>query len=714
MKKWLLAALLLASPAVAVAQSVPGPAIQTGVCGALGGPLCTVWTAAQWVAAWQAKVDVQGGTLNTPTVTGGIFNSLTSLGVTGTTTFSGLATFNAAGTALTLPAGSNASIGGTLGVTSGVTLTNPVSSPALTLSGNSAALSNTNLCAYICQNSFVGGTTTTNFNAYSLTLNDKVASTTSGVGFNILHNVGPNNNVATGTRVALNVAIVQPQGGAQFTGTIVGTALTFPSATGTVAANQTLSGLGVTHGTTIVSGSGLSWVVSASQSVGPVAMQTTQYAYNGEDSAITPTGFMQNNLGGWAGYHQGALTVFNPTCQVYATATYVSGCVDAEWDMGAYAGTQNFSQNIMALYVLTRNDQTEGQLGPSLGMVFAQQGHTDAPGFTTLFQLGSTGSQFPMSSFGRVIAVEPSNDRGLYPTVTGSFIDAALMTYHGYTTRQPFTETVALQAQGITSATRLTTDGLAANGYIADAVVVTASSGYVTEPTWTVTGCTGAVVNSAINSVGAVAEVGVYTPGTGCIAESTVAVSSGAATAALEITGNTLNLPINSTNTIHCVVNAWDTAGDGIAWVGTTGTSPVLEYFVATMGATSSTTVVLPTVSWTQISATTNGAANLGISVPTADTSLGAINITGTPTTASFTGSISGTALTVSGVTGTIVAGQTLSYSGAPGSLTIVSGSGTSWVISANEGTVGSRAMTTAVTASYGGECTITSSAQVI
>jgi hypothetical protein len=60
-----------------------------------------------------------------------------------------------------------------------------------------------------------------------------------------------------------------------FTGTISGTALTVSSVTGVIAIGQYLAGAGVTAGTTIVSGSGSSWVVSASQTVGPISMSTT-------------------------------------------------------------------------------------------------------------------------------------------------------------------------------------------------------------------------------------------------------------------------------------------------------------------------------------------------------------------------------------------------------------------------------------------------------
>lgn len=62
---------------------------------------------------------------------------------------------------------------------------------------------------------------------------------------------------------------------AQFTGTITGTTLTFPSVTGTVSIGDGIlatTGGDVAVGTKIVSGSGLSWQVNISQNVGPEAM----------------------------------------------------------------------------------------------------------------------------------------------------------------------------------------------------------------------------------------------------------------------------------------------------------------------------------------------------------------------------------------------------------------------------------------------------------
>ncbi len=60
--------------------------------------------------------------------------------------------------------------------------------------------------------------------------------------------------------------------GVSLTGGASSTTLTVDSvSSGAIAVGQVLSGAGITNGTTVVSGSGLSWVVSAAQSVGPVA-----------------------------------------------------------------------------------------------------------------------------------------------------------------------------------------------------------------------------------------------------------------------------------------------------------------------------------------------------------------------------------------------------------------------------------------------------------
>jgi hypothetical protein len=70
------------------------------------------------------------------------------------------------------------------------------------------------------------------------------------------------------------------------------------------------------------------------------------------------------------------------------------------------------------------------------------------------------------------------------------------------------------------------------------------------------------------------------------------------------------------------------------------------------------------------------------------------ITISQTSPTASFTGSVSGTSLTVSGVTGTILPGQYLNGPKVPLQTIIVSGSGSNWTLKRSVGTIEPEAMT--------------------
>ena len=68
--------------------------------------------------------------------------------------------------------------------------------------------------------------------------------------------------------------------GATFTGVISGTALTSSSVTGTIAIGQTLVGAGIPDGTTIISGSGSSWVISTSLTIASETMYGVTAALN--------------------------------------------------------------------------------------------------------------------------------------------------------------------------------------------------------------------------------------------------------------------------------------------------------------------------------------------------------------------------------------------------------------------------------------------------
>jgi len=617
------------------------------------------------------------------------------------------------GTALILPAGSNASIGGTLAVTSGMTLTNPTSASTLTMSGNNSTMTNTfNSGIWDNRSGFVSGTTNGSLPSIMSWLTSDDVNTTSVLDmFNLEQNIAPAGNAATGPRLTFNILHDQIGTGTLATtltnAAIIGTALTFTSNTGTVRVGQTIWGPGVTHPTTIVSGSGLSWVVTPSQTTpatGTETMITTgTFTFQGQSGALRITNDMSSNLGGTPTAHNGAGTTFNIECVGFATATSAQGCLDAEFDLQSFPGgtltnatisgttvtfashtgtlwsgqvltgangdvtpgtvleyqidatdwaistsqtistpetmksNQSFIQNGILLLTHQANDQTEGLLGGSYGIKFADQSGSTI-GHQVGIVFGDQTAAWPISTGnssggpGRLIAAEPSFNNTLYPPTAGGMIDVSIATFHGCIHQEPYHATCALQATGITSATRLTSDGACknattgcANGYIRDAYITAGSSGYTAEPTWTVTGCTGAVINSGPLAVGgAVGEVGVYTAGSACKAEATVAPATGSAAAKLLIAGNTLNLPINSTNLIQCSVSANDTGPGAIGWT---------ISFTATMGATASTTAIVGSPTWTAIGTD----AALTLAAPTADTTLGAINITLTPSAVTAT-----------------------------------------------------------------------------
>lgn len=106
---------------------------------------------------------------------------------------------------------------------------------------------------------------------------------------------------------------------ATFTGTIAGTALTFPSVTtGNVVVGQLVLGSGVTANTKIVSGAGLSWQVNNNQNVGPVSMNVSSGAFNNtvviSNSTSIPFTFQSNEVDG--NCHNSTVQFANPGIDV--------------------------------------------------------------------------------------------------------------------------------------------------------------------------------------------------------------------------------------------------------------------------------------------------------------------------------------------------------------------------------------------------------------
>jgi hypothetical protein len=84
------------------------------------------------------------------------------------------------------------------------------------------------------------------------------------------------------------VTLASTTSNASFTGSISGTTLTTSGASGTIAAGQMIYGSGVTAGTVITAGSGTSWTVNNSQTVGSESMTSGPY-FCYETSTTTPS-----------------------------------------------------------------------------------------------------------------------------------------------------------------------------------------------------------------------------------------------------------------------------------------------------------------------------------------------------------------------------------------------------------------------------------------
>ena len=109
--------------------------------------------------------------------------------------------------------------------------------------------------------------------------------------------------------------------GATFTGTISGTSLTVSGVSGGLANGQIISGVGVSAGTTITGGSGTSWTVNNSQSVGPVIMFAVSYSASVSAQAM----FTRGNDVGASGFTIGSSSTegnivdmdFSGTCSAF-------------------------------------------------------------------------------------------------------------------------------------------------------------------------------------------------------------------------------------------------------------------------------------------------------------------------------------------------------------------------------------------------------------
>ena len=139
---------------------------------------------------------------------------------------------------------------------------------------STAVTTQTTTIAVTAGTTFYLTATNANIKVGQMVVGTGVPSSTSGSNYTYA-----TSTVTTGTPAVMN------------TSTISGTTLTVGSlASGTIIAGMVLTGTGVTAGTYIVSGSGSSWVVSASQTVASTTITGTAYTFTISQNATTAAG----------------------------------------------------------------------------------------------------------------------------------------------------------------------------------------------------------------------------------------------------------------------------------------------------------------------------------------------------------------------------------------------------------------------------------------
>ena len=401
------------------------------------------------------------------------------------------------------------------------------------------------------------------------TVNDRIFTNSGITGVLVQHNIAPNGTSTSGPRNALSVNLIMV--GSSAGGTITGTATS---------------------------------------------------------SAAVFNAWSHSNLGGTSTNYLGAVNGANPVAKLLTGATFNGGATGVEIDTSAQTGT-NYGDIKQQLNVILADHATPGYLNENLSILIgAQAGALNDIMYGLRFI--DQDSTTPFGTKAKLIYAGLDHD-GAVSTVASN-LDFGNTTVGAFHMRGPYSVEVPLQATGITGATRLTSDGLAASSFIYEATTMARGTGYTSFPTVTVTGGAGTTVRAMLGTGAVISKPGVFAAGTGVPPEATAAVTGGGgagATVALTMTGNTMNFAINSAVDFDARVVMRSTTGEAICWS---------CEFGARMGATASTTAIIGAPTWTQVWATAGAAAAIGISNPTADTTLGAINITVTPTSLTWSG----------------------------------------------------------------------------
>ena len=345
----------------------------------------------------------------------------------------------------------------------------------------------------------------------------------------------------------------------------------------------------------------------------------------GIGSGSVITALMSSNAGGTATAASGAINGLNVVCGYQTGGTFGKGCSGIEIDTSYQAGTSVEITNQL-LMVSMNTAAIRGYLNSDSGI---NMNNVSGGLATTKFGLkfGDSSGDWPIDQYGILNYGALSHGGTMLAAAERDF---SAINFKACYAKNQFHSDCTLQASGIAAATRLTTDGAAASSFLYDLLITATGSAFTAYPTVTFTNCTGAVAVGTITG-GVIDRVGVTSPGTGCKPEATASVTGGGgagATVTTVVAGNSLNFAINSTVLVSCILAANSTTNDSIGWS---------LSFGASMGATASTTAIVGTPAWTQTFASSGAAAKIAIANPTADTALGAINITVTPSAGTWT-----------------------------------------------------------------------------
>jgi hypothetical protein len=404
--------------------------------------------------------------------------------------------------------------------------------------------------------------------------------------------------------------------------------------------------------------------------------------------------FSARNIGGTSTLYAGAYTGFNPTAGLGSGATYATSVLVDEHDFAVGSGASyGFGNNLLLVTLGTH--QVRGYVNDNTVIEIAA-GAPALADMVTGIKFGDATVNNTMDAYARLIFVSPTVS-GLLTTIA-SAQDYSRTVPKTAITRTPFQAEFTLNGAAITSARRLTTDGAAAGGFVYDAYTISIGTGWTANPTIALSAaCDTAVLTGLANGAGNIGKIGVATRGGAVKAECAISSITGTgsgATGGLVVAGNTLNFAINSSIGADCTLTAFD-GTDSVTWKsvftatmgatasttainpqasftgaisGTTLTASAVLYgnlgigsVIAGSGVTGGTTITAfgtgsggagtYTVSasqsvsgeamtgspfWTPVGPTAGALTNIAISPPAADTALGAINITVTPSSGTW------------------------------------------------------------------------------